>query len=167
MAAVDPPRVAVDANVLISAVIQPRWPYEVMREAIAGSFQLCAPERVLAEARRNLPDSHRFLLEQLLREAHVEVLRAASPDELAAYGDVVRDATDVPIAASLLASGVGVFVSMDRDFTEPGATAPRFSDQVVVELPAVFLRTRMSWTSEALEEIRRRTWVELLRQDET
>ena len=56
---------------------------------------------------------------------------------------------------------VDVFVTSDRDFTDPGAVADRLSAQVRIMLPAVFLRQIAGWTSEELEAIRDRTWADL------
>ena len=48
----EPPslRVALDANVLIAGVRLPRWPFEVMRAATRGLFDLVLPERRLLGA---------------------------------------------------------------------------------------------------------------------
>ncbi len=72
--------------------------------------------------------------------------------------DLVRSEKDVPIAVALLDGDVAVFVTSDRDFTDPGATAEHFRERVRVMLPAVFLRDIVGWSSEALEAIRHRTW---------
>jgi hypothetical protein len=68
---------------------------------------------------------------------------------------------DVPIALALLADKVDIFVTNDRDFTDPNATDERFSSQVRVMLPAIFLRDVMAWTIEDLEAIRNRTWEDI------
>jgi hypothetical protein len=47
-------RVGLDANILIAGVRLPRWPYEVMRAAMGGLFDLVLPEQVVIEARRHL-----------------------------------------------------------------------------------------------------------------
>ncbi len=46
----------------------------------------------------------------------------------------------------------------DRDFTDPGALAERFSRDVKIMLPAVFLRDVLGWSPEALDVVRSRTW---------
>src|SRR5690606_11108044 len=46
----------------------------------------------------------------------------------------------------------------DRDFTDPGALAERFSRDVKIMLPAVFLRYVLGWSPEALDVVRSRTW---------
>ncbi len=47
-------QVGLDANVLIAGMRLPRWPYEVMRAAMGGLFDLVLPEQVVIEARRHL-----------------------------------------------------------------------------------------------------------------
>jgi hypothetical protein len=82
-------------------------------------------------------------------------------DQVRQHQDLVRSASDVPIALALLAGDVDIFVSTDRDFTDPTATAERFRSRVRVMLPAVILRDVLGWSSEALEAIRNRTWEDL------
>ena len=83
-------------------------------------------------------------------------------DDVAANLDLVRSENDVPIALALLESHVDIFVTNDRDFTDPGATAERFSRQVQTMLAAVFLRNVLGWSSEALEGIRNRNWDDVI-----
>jgi predicted nucleic acid-binding protein len=45
-------RVMVDANVLIAGVIWPRWPYEVLRHAVRGDFQLTLSHYVISQAEK-------------------------------------------------------------------------------------------------------------------
>jgi hypothetical protein len=75
--------------------------------------------------------------------------------------DLVRSEKDVPIALTLLAGDVDIFVTNNRDFTDPDATAQRFRDRVRVMLPAVFLREVLGWRAEDLEAIRNRTWQDI------
>ena len=65
------------------------------------------------------------------------------------------------IALALLDGDVDIFVSSDRDFTDPTATAERFRSRVRVLLPALFLREVLGWSSEGLEAIRNRSWGDL------
>lgn len=46
-------RVSFDANVLIAGARLPRWPFEVMRSAFTGAFDLVLAEQVIIEARRH------------------------------------------------------------------------------------------------------------------
>jgi predicted nucleic acid-binding protein len=155
-------RVALDANVLVAGMRWPRWPYEVMQAALAGYFDLVLPEQVIAEARRHAESPAQadalefFLTSSDYRELPMPPLDAVSRDV-----DLVRSEKDVPIALALLHGEVDIFVTSDRDFTDPDATAQRFRDRVRVMLPAVFLRDVLGWEAQALETMRNRTWADL------
>lgn len=152
-------RVGLDANVLIAGVRLPRWPYEVMRAAIGGSFDLVLPEQVVIEARRHLNHpAQPAALDAFLAGAAYEELAMPSRERVWANRDLVRSEKDVPIALALLEGGADIFVTNDRDFTDVAATAERFRQQVHVMLAAVFLRDVLGWSPEALEAVRNRTW---------
>lgn len=156
-------RVALDANVLIAGIRLPRWPHEVMRAALGDFFDLVLPAQVIVEAGRHLTtpaqtEALRFFLDS----SHYEELAMPAVADVHRNLDLVRSEKDVPIALALLNGDVDIFVSSDRDFTEPNATAERFRAEVRVMLPAVFLRDVLGWSSEALETIRTRAWADLL-----
>jgi predicted nucleic acid-binding protein len=151
-------RVGLDANVLIAGMRFPRWPYEVLWAAARELFMLVLPAQVIDEARRYLDRAQRRNLDRYLAVTRHEEIAMPLPDAVAQNLDLVRSAKDVPIALALLAGNVDVFVTNDRDFTDPGATAVRFRERVRVMLPAVFLRDVMGWQSEELEAIRHRRW---------
>jgi hypothetical protein len=132
-----------------------------MRAAIAGPFDLALPAQAIAEARRHLDGTSLEALEHFLSTAAFELIESPPDEVVAANLDLVRSRKDVPIALALLEAGVEVLVTNDRDFTDDGATAERFSRQVRVLLPAVFLREIAGWTSEALEAIRDRRWADM------
>src|SRR3989304_2263291 len=156
-------RVALDANVLIAGIRLPRWPHEVMRAALAGYIHVALPEQVIAEARRHLETpAQAEVLNFFLASLGYEELPMPPADLVRQQSDLVRSEKDVPIALTLLASDVDIFVTNDRDFTDPDATAQRFRDRVRVMLPAVFLREVLGWRAEDLEAIRNRTWPDLL-----
>jgi hypothetical protein len=155
-------RVALDANVLIAGIRLPRWPHEVMRASLSGDFDLALPVQVVAEARRHLEHPAQVAaLQFFLDGAAYEELPMPPPNLVSQHRDLVRSEKDVPIALALLTADVAIFVTSDRDFTDPGATADRFRERVRVMLPAVFLRDILGWSSEALEAIRHRTWEDL------
>ncbi|MFQ5809874.1 MAG: PIN domain-containing protein [Armatimonadota bacterium] len=155
-------RVALDANVLIAGIRLPRWPHEVMRAALRGYFDLVLPEQVIAEARRHLEaPAQAEVLEFFLASSGYQELPMPPADLVRQQSDLVRSDKDVPIALTLLASDVDIFVTNDRDFTDRDATAQRFRDRVRVMLPAVFLREVLGWRAEDLEAIRNRTWQDI------
>jgi hypothetical protein len=134
-----------------------------MRAALAGYFDLVLPEQVIAEARRHLEaPAQAEVIEFFLASSGYEELPMPPADLVRQQSDLVRSEKDVPIALTLLASDVDIFVTNDRDFTDPDATAQRFRDRVRVMLPAVFLREVLGWRAEDLEAIRNRTWQDLL-----
>jgi len=155
-------RVSLDANVLIAGVLLPRWPHEVLRAALGDFFEVALPAQVIEEARRHLAQpTQRAVLHFFLDASRHEELAMPQADEVRQNLDLVRSEKDVPIALALLEGEVDVFVTSDRDFTEPTATADRFRERVRVMLPAVFLRDVVGWSSEALEAIRNRTWEDI------
>lgn len=161
-------RVALDANVLIAGILLPRWPHEVMRAALTDAFVLVLPAQVFAEARIHLTHPSQVeALEYFLRNCDYEELPIPSVDVVRQHVNVIRSEKDVPIALSLLHGNVDIFVTSDRDFTEPDATLPVFREQVQVMLPAVFLRKVLGWDYEALEAIRYRTWDQAVSEGES
>ena len=156
-------RVALDANVLIAGIRLPRWPHEVMRIALGDSFfDVVLPAQVIFEAARHLPlPAQTAVLRSFLEESRYEELPMPPYGEVQRNLDLVRSEKDVPIALALLDADVDIFVTSDRDFTDPTATAERFRSRIRVMLPAVFLRDVVGWSSEALEAIRTRTWDDL------
>jgi hypothetical protein len=133
-----------------------------MRAALGTFFDLALPAQVIVEAGRHLThptqtDALRFFLEG----SRHEELPMPPASEVRRNLDLVRSEKDVPIALALLEGDVDIFVSSDRDFTEPTATAERFRSRIRVMLPAVFLRDVVGWSSEAMEAIRTRTWEDL------
>ncbi|MGH9381773.1 MAG: hypothetical protein ACRD2Z_14330 [Thermoanaerobaculia bacterium] len=159
-------RVTLDANVLIAGTILPRWPHEVLRAAVARRFQLVLPEQVLEEARHNLTGGEQEALDHMLEHSRYDLVAMPSHKEVAADVDLVRSVKDVPIALALLAAEADILVTNDRDFTEDGAVAERFSERVRSMLPAVFLGDVLGWRDEALETIRSRTWEDLREADQ-
>ena len=119
------------------------------------------PEQIVEEAERHLTGRQRAALVYLLEQTPHERVQMPRREEAVAATDLVRHEPDVPIALALLAADVDIFVTNDRDFTDPDAVAERFSRRVRVMLPAVFLREVLGWSSEGLEAIRSRTWDDL------
>lgn len=131
--------------------------------ALRGYFDLVLPEQVITEARRHLDHpAQAEALQFFLASSGYEEVPMPPADVVSQHSDVVRSDKEVPIALALLVSDVDVFVTSDRDFTEPDATAQRFRERVRVMLPAVFLREVLGWDADALEAIRHRTWQDLL-----
>lgn len=139
----------------------PRWPHEVMRAAVRRQYDLVLPEQVVEEAERHLDRQQREALEVFLTASGAKLAPMPPVSAVRSNVDLVRSEKDVPIALALMAAGVEVFVTNDRDFTDEGAVDRRFTASVDVMLPAVFLRNVAGWTSEELEAIRNRGWEDM------
>ena len=133
-----------------------------MRAALGDFFDVVLPAQVVVEAGRHLTHAAQTAaLQFFLTGSGLEEVSMPPASETRQNLDLVRSQRDVPIALALLKGEVDIFVTSDRDFTEPTATAERFRNRVRVMLPAVFLRDVVGWSSEALEAIRNRTWKDL------
>jgi len=132
-------RVVIDTNVVFSGLIKPgSVPGQVLRAWRDGSFRL-----VLSE----------FLIEEIagvLARPKMQALVAWPPAqigrfvlELRAFSDVVepvgldfkypRDPDDIPVLATLIASGADVLVTGDRDLLA-------LRDKYPIQTPAEFVR---------------------------
>ncbi len=157
-------RVMVDANILVSGSVWPRWPYELLRHALRGDFQLVLNQYVIEETRHTL--SKRFpayieKFEQFLEVSQCELTDAPSKEQVLAHQNLVRDVTDVPVALAAINAGVDYLVSEDKDLTVQDETTAVLHSQVKVTISGTFLRTVMGWNSEQLEQARGRSWRDL------
>lgn len=160
-----PPRVAIDANVLIAGIGWPRWQHEILLHAVRGQFVLILSPIVILEARRRITTTFPDLLERfesVLSGIDYELAPLSTKAEIAASKELVRQAKDIPLALSIIAAGVDYFITYDRDFTDQDKTTERVRKAIPgIILPPVFLRDAMGWTSEELEVVRYRTWIDL------
>lgn len=151
-------RVMVDANVLIAGTVWPRWPYEVLRHAIAGDFQLVLSSVVIEEAQRRItlsfPDTASRFADVLALSSY-EAVPTPTDEEIAARPGLVRDAKDIHVALSAMNAHVDYLISSDKDLTAPNEP---IHQHLKILLPGTFLRVHLGWTSEQLEAIRNRTW---------
>ncbi len=151
----------VDANVLISGAVWPRWPYELLHHAIAGDFQLVLSPLVIEEARRRVEASfadHAWRLADTLTLTAYEEAPNPTKAEVEAHANLVRDQADIPVALAAIKAGVDVLISRDRDLTDRDESTEKLRQQLNILLPGTFLRKHMGWTSGELEAIRNRTW---------
>jgi putative PIN family toxin of toxin-antitoxin system len=157
-------RVMVDANVLLSGIVWPRWPWEVLRHAVSGDFQLVLSETVIRQARRRI--SIRFPefldeFERFLSLLEYELAKEPAKEEIDKHRSLVRDITDVPVALAAMNSKVDFLVSEDKDLTAKDETTEELRKHVKVFIAGTFLREVMGWESETLEKVRKRTWKDL------
>jgi predicted nucleic acid-binding protein len=155
-------RVAVDANILISGIVWPRWAYAILMHALQGDFTVVLSPLVLAEARRRINLTFPEYLdgfEDPLTALVYDPAPVPTLEEVAAHQALVRQRKDVPIALSIRDARVDHFVTYDRDFTDPGETTRQVQAAIPgIILPPPFLRDVMGWTSAELEAIRHRDW---------
>ena len=157
-------RVMVDANILIAGSVWPRWPYEVLRHAVAGDYQLILTPYIIAQARTRLETTfpeNAWRLEQILELADCEMVEDPSNGQLAQASNLVRDPTDIPVALAAINAEVDYLVSEDKDLTVNDKTTEQLRQQLSVLISGTFLREIMGWTSNELEEVRGRTWGDL------
>lgn len=158
------PRVMTDANVLVAGNAFPRWPYEVLRHALRGDYQLFLCPYILTEVRRTMarafPD-HTHRLESFLKVCPSREVKDPSKRTVKKNLHLVRSAKDVPVVLAAKEARVQYLVTNDKDLTVQDVTTEQIRQWFAPILPAVFLRDVMDWTSEELEAIRHRTWEDL------
>ncbi|MGH7777164.1 MAG: putative toxin-antitoxin system toxin component, PIN family [Candidatus Dormibacterales bacterium] len=113
-------RVAVDTNVLVSALIADGPPSRVVEEAIDGRVVLLVPEPVLAELERVLADKLGFAGRRA-REARLRFAALSGPCPAAPepIERVSGDSDDDLVLASAIAAGADVLVTGDRKHLLP------------------------------------------------
>jgi len=157
-------RVMVDTNVLISGVVWPRWPYEILRYARQGRIELVLCPLIIEQAYRNMeryfPDSLPYLGEILALCDYTEIADP-SLEEVEAQAGLMRDLTDIPIALAAINARVDCFVTTDKDFTDKVPENELLQQKLLIMLPGTFLREYMGWTGEQLEALRGREWDDL------
>lgn len=154
-------RVMADANVLIAGILFPRWPYEFLRHALRGDFQLVLCPQVIREARARMArgtSSQRHALEQFLADCPYEEVPDPSREEVEQHQRLVRDIKDVPLALAAIRAQVDYLVTNDKDLTAQDETTAALRQKIQPMTVGRFLREVMGWESEELEKIRRRTW---------
>jgi predicted nucleic acid-binding protein len=107
-----------NTSVLLSGIVWPRWPYEVLQHSLRGDFQLVLSQIIIREARRIFREkfpTYAQDFEDFLSECIYEEAPSPSADEVRANQDLMRDITDVPIALSAIKADIDYFVS-DQTF---------------------------------------------------
>jgi len=157
-----PPRVMLDANVLVAGSAFPRWAYEILGHALNDDFQVVLCPLVIDQARRhltrNFPASAINRFEKFLYDVDYEEVENPNLKEITKNKDLIRDLDDVPIALAAIKAKVDYLVSEDKDFTTKDETTEKLRRSVQPLLCGTFLKEVMGWTSEELEEIKYRNW---------
>ena len=161
-------RVMLDTSVLLSGVIWPRWPYEVLQHAIRGDYRLVMAPLLLAEARRKYQErfpAHAADFEAFLASVPYDLAANPTAEDVRDNQSLMRDSNDVPIALAAIQADVDYFVSEDRDFTDRNETTALLHSRLTVLLSGTFLRVVMGWSSEELERVGGRSWPDLAGSD--
>ena len=157
-------RVMVDTNVLLSGIVWPRWPYEILRYARQHEIELVLCPFIIEQTYRNVqkyfPDSLADLGEVLALCDYTEV-PDPSPEEVEAQSALMRDSTDIPIAVAAITAQVDCFVTTDKDFTDKTPENEELQQKLRIMLPGTFLREYMGWSSDQLEALRGREWKDI------
>ena len=143
-------RVMVDANILISGIIWPRWPFEVLQHAIRKDFHLILCEYAITQARVHIQRRFGNYLDQFdefLTFSDFEIVDNPSKELVSQNILLVRDPTDVPIALAAIHSNVDILVSEDKDLTVKESSTKKLHNQLRVMISGTFLREIMGWTS--------------------
>ena len=160
------PHVAVDTAILLSGIVWPRWPREVLRHALNNDFQLVLSPYLINEARCKFKEkfsAHLPDFETFLDDCNYEEIPDPSDQEVEANLDLMRDLDDIPIALAAIKAQVDYFVSEDKDFTSHDPRTAQLHGQLNIMLSGTFLREVMGWSSEDLERVRGRNWEDIER----
>lgn len=154
-------RVFVDANILVSGIVWPRWPYEILQMAIRGEYRLVLSDYVFAAApciirNRFFEQANQF--ESFLAQCDFETVADPNAELVQIHRSLMRDIADVPIALAAIEAQVDCMVSEDKDFAADDDSTIELHQQLAVYLSGTFLREMMGWSTEQLEAVRGRTW---------
>jgi predicted nucleic acid-binding protein len=156
-----PPRIFVDANILIRGLTLPRFPYEVLRAGTLGQVQLLTSASTLARARHYIETRFPAHMDRFERFSAMDVLTVVDdpPEEVVQqYDTLVRDADDVPVALAAMQAGAMYLVSTDPDLTVMDASTQQLRQRITPMRPGDFLKEVLGWTSAELSRIEMRTW---------
>lgn len=157
-------RVMLDANVLLAGIVFPRWPWEILRHAVRGDFQLVLCPYVIRQVHRRI--SQRFpefldAFNEFLARCPYELVPDPSSEDVQLHARLVRDVTDVPVALAAIRAGVDYLVSEDKDLTAADETTAELRRHIQPLISGTFLHRVMGWSHEELEAVRHRTWDEV------
>lgn len=154
-------RVMADSNVIIAGVLKPRWFHAFLRHALMGDFRLILAPQTVREVLRwgeRKGGARGEAIKAFLAAVDFKMAPDATPEDIEAYRDAIRDETDIPILVAAIRAGVDYLVTNDKDFHDEATKAFLAQHGVTVMLVGAFLREVMGWQSEDLERIRHREW---------
>src|SRR5579864_1112353 len=116
------PRVMLDTNTLMSGIVWPRWPYEILCLTRQGKLELVVCQFSLDKLYRRIqsdfPETFPTLAETLALYPYTQV-DDPTGEALAQNIDYMYGPSDIPLALAAIAAQVDFFITEDQDFTAP------------------------------------------------
>jgi predicted nucleic acid-binding protein len=141
-----PPRVLLDANLLIGAFLRPGASRQVMEWAREGRVTLVLSPYVIAEARRMISRAFRHRLAEFddwIAATPHELARDPAPEVVAAHRGLVEDPADVPVALAAIYVEVDYLLSSDRHLIADDESTRELRYHVKTMTPSRFVREVM------------------------
>jgi predicted nucleic acid-binding protein len=138
----DPPRVMLDANLLIGAFLAPRASRQVMEWAREGTVTLVLSPYVIGEARRMISRAfpHRLAeFDAFIASTPHELAPDPAPEVVAEHRGLVEDPADVPVALAAIYMEVDYLLSSDRHLVADDASTRELRYHVKTMTPARFV----------------------------
>lgn len=142
-----PPRVMMDANLLIGAFLAPRASRQVVEWAREGRVVLVLSPYVIAEARRMISRAFRHRLAEfdaLIAATPHELAPDPAPEVVAEHRALVEDPADVPVALAAIDAEVDYLLSSDRHLVGDGESTRELRRRIRTMTPARFVEEVMS-----------------------
>jgi predicted nucleic acid-binding protein len=137
-----PPRVMLDANLLIGAFLASGASRQVMEWAREGRLRLVLCPYVIAEARRmiSLAFPRRLAeFDTMLAGTPHELASDPAPEVVAAHRGLVEDPADVPVAVAAISVEVDCLLSSDRHLVADDDSTRELRQHVTTMRPARFV----------------------------
>ena len=142
----DPPRVMMDANLLIGAFLRPGASRQVIEWAREGRVVLVLCPYVIGEARRMISRAFRQRLDEfdeMLASTPHEMAPDPEPDVVAEHRGLVEDPADVPVALAAIYVEVDYLLSSDRHLVADDESTRELRYHVRTMTPSRFAREVM------------------------
>jgi len=142
-----PPRVMMDANLLIGAFLAPRASRQVMEWAREGRVELVLCPYVIAEARRMISRAFRQRLAEfdaVIAATPHELAPGPAPEAVAEHRGLVDDPADVPVVLAAIDARVDYLLSSDHHLVADDESTLDLRRHVRTMTPARFVADVMS-----------------------
>src|SRR5207247_8938829 len=142
----EPPRVMLDANLLIGAFLRPGASRQVMEWAREGRVALVLSPYVIAEARRMISRAFRHRLAEFddwIASTPHELAPDPAPEVVAEHRGLVEDPADVPVALAAIYVEVDYLLSSDHHLVADDECTRELRHHVKTMTPARVVRRAM------------------------